>query len=189
MDIILASSSRRRIALMSKLFKDFTINVPPEPNHLKIEMNAKEESLRMAEVKAQWTALRNPGAVVIGADTLVSVDGEKLSKPKNARDAKRQLELISGKKFEVYSSVCICTMRDGKKIRQKLWARKCGIKCESLSKKEITNYLKTKKWIGKAGSFNILEKPTKDWLKAKNMDLNPIAGLDIEGIKKEIKSI
>jgi len=186
MRILLASASPRRKRLLSKIVESFECVVPREPRHLSRKMDAKHESMRMAEFKAVWVALKNPNALVIGADTLVQVGTNKLAKPKNKADAKSQMHMISGSRFFALSSVCICAFDGKKRIKKRKWTKKCRIECMELTDAQINRYLESKKWQGKAGSFNIMEYPTSKWLCADKQDINAIAGLEIKRLKKEI---
>lgn len=188
MKVLLASSSRRRELLLKKIIPQFEIIAPREPNHIVKNLDVREQSARMAQFKAQWALLKNPSKIIIGADTLVDFEGEKIGKPKNAKEAKKFLEMFSSKSFLVHSSVCICKFENNKQ-KEILLSKSCKIKCKNLSKEQIDTYIRSKKWIGKAGGFNILQKPASKWFSANKEDIYAIVGLDIKRIEKEMKKI
>ncbi|MFH0927404.1 MAG: Maf family protein [Candidatus Micrarchaeota archaeon] len=185
MEVLLSSSSPRRALLLRKIVGKFASAAPKEPKHLASKLGAREESLRMAIFKAEWAAIRNPGVLVIGADTLVQAGRQKLEKPKNAAQARRYLRLLSGSRLYAFSSCCICVFGPGKKVFSRMKTRKCTIKCKKISRTQIENYLKSKKWEGKAGGFNILEEPASKWMGAKKADLDAIAGLETAWVKRQ----
>ncbi len=185
--LILASTSQRRQKLLSKAFRKFDIKRAPEPNYIVQNDSVKHEVKRMSEFKAIWVALRNPGFVIIGADTLVEVNLQKLSKPKNRTFAKKFIQLISSKKIQVYTGACICYFDGFSSIKKSNWIRKSVLKCKKLSQKQIDEYIESNLWRKKAGGFNILEKPASDWFYFRKKDIDNIAGLDIKTVKKRIK--
>lgn len=63
---------------------------------------------RNALAKARWVAARHAGAIVIGADTLVAIDGEALGKPADLEHAGRMLRQLSGRTHEVCTGVALC---------------------------------------------------------------------------------
>jgi septum formation protein len=114
--------------------------------------SAEELVLRLAEAKARRIADIRTGAVVIGADTVVVVDGEILGKPAGAEEAKVLLRKVSGRRHEVLTGVVVL-WRDG-------GVRKAGIersvvRAAPLSEEEIGAYVATGEPIGKAGGYAI----------------------------------
>ena len=109
MDWILASASPRRKELLQQLIPTFEI-IPataeeqvtgnPTPAEL-VVMLAKQKALEIAQTT------QAEGKAVLGADTVVAVDGEVLGKPKDEQDAVRMLTRLSGRTHEVYTGVCI----------------------------------------------------------------------------------
>jgi len=103
--LILASRSPRRRELLHRLGVSFEILVPEvdETCDLPAGEAVREISLR----KARAAALLAPGAYILAADTLVSVEGEALGKPRDAEDAFRMLHQLSGRTHQVYSGVTV----------------------------------------------------------------------------------
>ena len=116
---ILASASPRRVEILGKLGFEFTTEVSEAEEKLKNDFNKlppKEKVEELSFIKAADVAEsliltketeEGDAYIVIGADTVVSVDGEILEKPRDKADAKRMIELIQGRSHEVYTGVTL----------------------------------------------------------------------------------
>ena len=116
---ILASASPRRIEILGKLGFEFTTEVSDAEEKLKNDFNKlqpKEKVEELSFIKAADVAesliltketKEGDAYIVIGADTVVSVDGEILEKPRDKADAGRMIELIQGRSHEVYTGVTL----------------------------------------------------------------------------------
>ena len=116
---ILASASPRRVEILGKLGFEFTTEVSEAEEKLKNDFNKlqpKEKVEELSFIKAADVAEsliltketeEGDAYIVIGADTVVSVDGEILEKPRDKADAGRMIELIQGRSHEVYTGVTL----------------------------------------------------------------------------------
>lgn len=116
---ILASASPRRVEILGKLGFEFTTEVSEAEEKLKNDFNKlppKEKVEELSFIKAADVAEsliltketeEGDAYIVIGADTVVSVDGEILEKPRDKSDAGRMIELIQGRSHEVYTGVTL----------------------------------------------------------------------------------
>jgi len=151
--IILASKSPRRKELLEGLNVDFEIKVSDVeesfPSHLKNE----EIAVYLAEKKAN-AMLSNLGidTVIIAADTLVFLGDKILEKPKDEKAAFEMLNLLSGKKHQVISGVCVLTQN--KKV---CFYDITDVYFKELKEKEINFYIQKYKPFDKAGSYGIQE--------------------------------
>jgi septum formation protein len=107
--LILASSSPRRQELLREIGIPFqvhaaNINEDQIPGERPIDY-----ALRLAREKAQAVAAQYPQSYVLGADTIVVIDGDVLGKPKDHADAARMLRLLSGRAHEVTTAVSLIT--------------------------------------------------------------------------------
>ena len=84
------------------------------------------------------------------------------------------------------TSICIAKYANGK-IQKKCWTQSAKVKFKKVENKEIEKYLSTKKYIGKAGGFNIAQKPISNWVDEIEGDKNTIVGLPLQRLKKELK--
>lgn len=107
MNLILASASPRRRELLQAAGIPFTAQ-PTDIPEIPVDREAPRAfAERLAREKAQAIAHRHPHEAVLGADTVVVVDGLILGKPQDAADALRMLRLLSGKTHEVITAVCV----------------------------------------------------------------------------------
>lgn len=151
-DIILASSSERRIEILKKYKFDFrTVKGDIVEN---VNKNDSPEQLVMSLAfrKAYSAAKDNPKAIVIGGDTVVVYEDEILSKPKNKEDAFRMLSLLSGKTHEVITGISILNMESNEKVVD---FEKTMVKFRKLDKDIIDAYIATNEPFDKAGSYGI----------------------------------
>lgn len=150
MSIVLASGSPRRRELMEMLdVKDLVIipakgeEKPPE------DVGPGELVMALASAKArEVAAARAAGDTVIGADTIVWVDGRVLGKPHSEQEAGQMLRLLSGNVHEVYTGVCL--IKDGEESCQFDVTR---VRFRPLSEREIAAYIKTGEPMDKAGAY------------------------------------
>jgi septum formation protein len=151
-DIILASSSPRRLELLKKAVKKFNI-FPGSFN----EQNVKEKdpvkfAIKAAAGKAMDVGNRFPSAIVIGADTIVVLKSKIFGKPKNPTDARKALRALSGKTHQVITGVAVY-LKDGEKLMSAY--ESTDVTFKSLSKKEVDDYVNEGSVHDKAGSYAI----------------------------------
>lgn len=105
--LVLASSSPRRLDLMREAGLEFEVMAAQvEEEH---DDRAPLDILTRANavLKASWVADHRPDQWVIGADTLVAIDGQALGKPADMEGARRMLAMLSGRTHEVVTAVCL----------------------------------------------------------------------------------
>jgi len=105
--LILASSSPRRQELLREIGIPFQVHAAHINEDQAAGEDAREYALRLAREKAQAVAARYPRSYVLGADTIVVVDGEVLGKPKDHSEAARMLRKLSGRGHEVTTAVSL----------------------------------------------------------------------------------
>jgi len=108
--LILASASPRRRAILRAAGVSFRVEPSGVDENIK-EARPRALVRRLARLKALDVAARRPGALVLGADTIVVCAGEILGKPKDRADAARMLELQSGRWQRVYTGVALARGR------------------------------------------------------------------------------
>ena len=114
--LVLASASPRRRSLLAQAGFDFEIVTSDVDENIDIT-DAPLLVRELALLKAAAVAKKvGADCLVIGADTVVSINGEVLGKPKDWRDAKRMLRLLSGRAHQVYPGVCIVDAGFGKAV-------------------------------------------------------------------------
>ena len=172
MNLILASKSPRRIALLKEL--GFTFDIIPSQNP---ETSTKKRPAarvsELAEQKAFDVAQKYPGAVVIGADTLVFCKGEIIGKPKDKKDALRILNKLNGSWQSVYTGVCIMCLNEHKMLYG-YDISKC--KARTLSPEQLDHL--AGKHMDKAGAYAIQGRAAL-WLDRMEGDYYTIMGLPL----------
>ena len=112
----------------------------------------KEHVLRLAEVKAQKVGQLYPDRWVIGADTVVSINGRILGKPQTDRDAYGMLVTLSGRVHLVVTGVSVCHESKGK---GETIAVETSVRIKELTPEEINWYIRTGEPFDKAGGYAI----------------------------------
>lgn len=149
MKIVLASSSPRRRELLETAGLEFEVDVEGVEERA-VGATPEEKVCSIAAQKCGPVSRRRPGDCVIGADTVVSIDGDILGKPKSREDAKAMLRRLSGREHAVYTGVCI--MCGGK---QKIFSEKTKVKFFELTDGEIEAYVESGEPMDKAGAYGI----------------------------------
>lgn len=148
--VILASASPRRHELLQQIHVDHDI-LPVDID----ETCAEHESvidcaIRLALTKARVGLSLAPDAVIIGSDTLVTVDGLSLGKPESRENALQMLESLSSRQHEVVTAVAVA--REGRELS---CANRTVVTFRPLSASEIAAYWETGEPRDKAGAYAI----------------------------------
>ena len=179
--IILASGSPRRHELLKKLVPTFKIqssNVHEVQTDLKPEILAVEN----AKLKAQDVYNQNPNDIVIGADTIVVLNGKIFGKPKNPADAENMLAKLANKKHEVITGLAICA---GGQIFTAYDVTE--VYFGEMTPEEIKNYVATGEPLDKSGSYALQGGATK-FIRKINGDWANVVGLPVYRLKKLFKT-
>ena len=153
MKIILASGSPRRRELLSEAGLQFEVIVSPADEIHDASIPLAELCERNAELKAAAVAVSNPDAAVIGADTLVWIDGEPLGKPKDMTEARGMLRKLGGRAHTVCTGVCVIFPGGVVKRFHDLTA----VHFRPLDEERITGYFEKADPLDKAGAYGIQE--------------------------------
>ena len=153
--VILASVSPRRSDLLRELGIDFRV-VPSEAAELSSsEFTARELAQINAYRKARVVARRFPDALVLGADTVVSVGPVFFGKPGTLEAAYEMLERLQGRTHEVITAICLLHLREH---RQKIITDQTEVTFRHLDAPAIRRYLAHVNPLDKAGGYAIQEK-------------------------------
>ncbi|HEV2186788.1 MAG TPA: Maf family protein [Stellaceae bacterium] len=150
--LVLASASPRRLELLRQINIVPDVIDPAELDEtpLKDELPARHVA-RLARAKAEVVRARRPDALILGADTVVACGRRILGQPADEATARRFLALLSGRRHRVYGGVAAIGP-DGR-LATRLVVSHVGFK--RLTEAEITGYLATGEWRGKAGGYAI----------------------------------
>lgn len=146
--IILASQSPRRQELLKLITNDFEIKVSNVDETLPSGISPKDAVLYLSKIKAE--PFKNDRDIIIGADTVVALDGKILGKPKNDENAREMLKFLSGKAHSVFTGV---TLIKGDITRS--FSVETKVKFFDLTDEEIDEYIKTGEPADKAGAYGI----------------------------------
>jgi len=151
MKMILASGSPRRRELLEMLRVNNLEIIPaqgeerPHPELAPEELVRELSRCKAAEVAAAYA---EDGDVVIGADTIVVLDGAVLGKPRDREDAKRMLTALSGREHTVFTGVTV--IRGGEVLSH---AERTQVHFRPLTEVEIDAYIATGEPMDKAGAY------------------------------------
>ncbi len=148
MPLILASSSPRRQELLRRAGIAFEVEAAELPEIQLAGEAPLAFALRMAREKAQATFARRPQDTVLGADTVVVVDGAVLGKPADREDATRMLRLLSGRSHEVTTAVCLL----GPGVEETA-SETTVVTMSAISEGEIRSYVESGEPLDKAGAY------------------------------------
>ena len=155
-DFILASGSPRRKELLELMGLEFKVIVSQaDEDSVSKDLKPGLYVQELALLKASATAkevLRNKNAVIISADTIVTLDGQILGKPKDEDDAFNILSKLSGRENEVYTGYCVMRISDGKAVCGKVRTK---VKFKDLSDDKIRGYINSGEPMDKAGAYGI----------------------------------
>ncbi len=159
--LILASSSARRSAILQQIGVKFIVKKSNFEEQVQTsecdEQTVRNLVLFNARGKAFDVAQSISSGVIIGADTVVYFNNQVLGKPQNAKNAKKMLLQLGGKKHEVYSGVVVLR-KNNEKIQVVSDYVKTDVYMRDYSAKEIDWYVGTKEPLDKAGSYGVQEK-------------------------------
>lgn len=148
--LVLASASPRRVSLLRQAGATFTIVDPGPDRDWPGESEPRHGVRALALDKARRVAARRPGRVVIGADTVVVLRGERIGKPADAAEAEAMLRRLQGRTHEVWTGVAVVRGRETRTAAEVARVRFAG-----LSGEEIAAYVRTGEPLDKAGGYGI----------------------------------
>jgi len=153
MKLILASGSARRAEILRSAGLPFTVlssavDETPVPGE-----SPRETVQRLALAKAELVAARAVGpAIVIAADTVVTLDGAMFGKPRTTEDARQMLEKLSGRTHSVITGVALIRLPDVERVE---FQEITQVQFATLDDEEIVRYLSSGEPFDKAGAYAI----------------------------------
>lgn len=151
--IVLGSQSPRRKELLALANIPFIIRTTEVNEDFPPEISVKDLAPFLSEKKSKAIEI-HPNEILITADTIVSVNGEPLGKPKDATEAKEMLDKLSDKMHEVITAFTLRSL--GKTITH---SETTLVRFKNLSVEEISYYVSTPAPLDKAGAYGI-----QDWI-------------------------
>jgi septum formation protein len=191
-NIILASKSKVRKDILIK--NNIICDVKPssvdedmvKESLLREKASPEIISKNLAELKANKVSLKNLEQVVLGADSVIDLDGELISKPQDRKEALLILKKLNGKEHHLISSVCIS--KNGSMIWN--YTDKAKLKMKDFTDKELEDYL-TKISDSALFAYNVyqIEGEGRKLFSEIIGDENTIMGLPIQKIKEYLEEI
>ena len=171
--LVLASASPRR----QELLRNAGITFEVQPAHITENSlpgeTAKDCAERLAREKALAVARQRPHDCVLGADTVVVVDGQLLGKPSDTAAAARMLRMLSGRQHQVITGVCLVV--DGK---PSVASETTLVTMTEITGQEIADYIATGEPMDKAGAYAIQGIASR-WIPRIEGDYSNVVGLPV----------
>ena len=190
--IILASKSEVRKEILNKNYIKCVVapsNVDEEPvkeSLLKEQASSEIISKNLAELKANKVSMKKNDEIVLGADSVIDLEGELISKPESRKEAMEILRKLNGKSHFLISSVCIS--KNGSMIWN--YTDKAKLTMKKFTDDELKNYL-SKISDATLYAYNVyqIEGEGRSLFASIEGDENTIMGLPIKKIKEYISSL
>ena len=183
--LVLASRSPRRRELLSQVGISF--RMVPGTVEERITKTAPDEVVReLSFQKAEDVASGEPeGVWVLGADTVVALDGKILGKPTDAREAKDMLRQLSGRSHSVYTGVTLYRRMDGKTTAE-TFSEETKVTFYPMTEEEICCYVDSGDPMDKAGAYGI-QGPAAAFIQRIEGDYNNVVGLPVAAVYQRWK--
>jgi len=194
--LVLASASPRRQELLRNAGIPFVVqstNIPEVPQPGEAPRAFAE---RMAREKALAVFRRRPNDFVLGADTIVIVDGEILGKPRDSADAVRMLSMLSGRTHQVVTGVCLVGPRLRTRLRTDDQQPEAGfedirsettlVTMDPLGDDDIRSYVAAGEPTDKAGAYAIQGRASR-WVSRIEGDYFNVVGLPVSLVYKMLQ--
>lgn len=150
--IILASQSPRRKALLAQMGVAFKVVPSNFDEYLNDDRAPETVAIELALGKALTVAEEYPDSIVIGSDTIATIDGTQLGKPRDAAEARTMLKLLSGTHNEVTTGVAVVCRTEGTQLTG---ADTAHVYFKPYDAEAVAKYVETGDPLDKAGAYGI----------------------------------
>lgn len=178
MRLILASTSARRKEIFSLLGLPFKVISPNFKEILHPSNSLEDEVQAFSLGKAQSVTHESPDSIVIGSDTMILLEGEKIGKPRDLPHAGKILRALSGKTHQILTGLVIINSKTDKIFK---CLERVDVTVHKLSDTEIAHYISMGESLDKAGAYSLQGKGRDlivslqgDYLAAVGLPLKPI---------------
>jgi septum formation protein len=182
--LILASASPRRAELLRHLKLKFQIVHGRTPEILDDQLSPLELCQINAHRKARAVAKKHPDSLVLGADTLVFLDGEIMGKPASRAEAERMLTRLQGRTHQVVTGISLIHLRAH---RERIFAVSTDVLFHPLDAGQIREYLARVNPLDKAGAYAIQENGAFIISEISGSYSN-VVGLPVERLRTELET-
>lgn len=181
--IILASASPRRRELLQQIGLEFEV-LPARGEEIITKTVPDEVVQELSRQKAYETAGRlepDEPVIVLGADTVVCLDGQIMGKPKDRDDAVRMIGQLQGRTHSVFTGVTILVLAPGQQTVCHTFACETKVEVYPMEQREIESYVDTGEPMDKAGAYGIQGRFAA-WVKGIEGDYQNVVGLPVSAI-------
>jgi septum formation protein len=180
--VILASASPRRSELLRQLGVEFQAIPSRAPESESEHLSPGELCSLNAYRKARVISKHHPDALVIGMDTVVSLDSKVLGKPRDMDEAVQMMRWLQGQTHRVLTGVCMIHLRTHK---QKIFVEQTVVTFRPLNDDQIRHYYQHVNPLDKAGAYAIQEQGDQIVANVQGSYTN-VVGLPIERLQTEL---
>ncbi len=194
MKIYLASASPRRRELLLQIGLEFEVKVSnvqevvstSEPARVVEELSAQKAQAVLADLERELRQRAAEEILIIGADTVVAVDGNILGKPADSGAAAKMLKQLSGRSHEVFTGVTLLFRESSGQLGRKTFHERTEVVFYAMSQAEIDGYVSTGDCLDKAGAYGIQGLCAR-YIKEIKGDYNNVVGLPVGRLYQEAK--
>jgi septum formation protein len=179
MQLILASTSPRRRDILALLGLPFEVRHPDFLETTRDDLTPEAEVLELALGKARSVASGEPAALVVGGDTLIALDDEKIGKPEDSDHAASILRRLAGRQHRILTGVALINRLTDVETTH---LEQITVRMRPSTDADIADYLARGESMDKAGAYSIqgeghrlIESLRGDYLAAVGLPLRPIA--------------
>ena len=184
--MILASGSPRRKELLQMLEVPFEVLVS-DTKEVIIKNEPAEVTKELSYQKAMAVAGQVEEGIIIGADTVVSIDGKILGKPADKEEAREMIYKLQGKSHMVYTGVTVIAKSDDM-VSASSFAEGTKVNVAQMTENEIEAYISTEEPYDKAGAYGIQGLFGK-FIEGIEGDYFNVVGLPVHRLYEELKNL
>lgn len=184
---ILASGSPRRRELLERIGVEFEVRVSGVEERTGAVL-PEDVVLELSELKAEDVAQEAPeGTLILGADTVVAIDGKIMGKPGNHQEACEMIRRLQGRTHQVFTGVTMI-YKEGKGRRGVSFVEKTEVSVFPMSEEEIREYGESEEPMDKAGAYGIQGRFAR-YVSGIHGDYSNVVGLPVGRVYQEWKGL
>ena len=188
MNVILASASPRRAALLKQINLRFTVEASTVDENSPNANSPASLVESLSRKKGRDVAGRQSNSIIIAADTVVYLNNQILGKPANHQEAVQMLQSLSGKTHDVYSGVYVAKTDFSSKIIDDFsFFERTKVTFSALTEREIEMYIKSGSPFDKAGGYGIQDDLGSLFVKKIEGDYYNVVGFPLNGFYQQLK--
>ena len=191
-DLVINLSRNKAMDIASKLQKHDCNDTHSMPSNMELTGYERDNkaypinNLSSSDDSESKTHLQKRMTLILGADTVVSVDGHILGKPHSHEEAAEMIRSIQGRSHQVYTGVTIIARDDTGRDTFDSFAVKTDVNVYPMTEEEITAYAESSEPMDKAGAYGIQGAFAK-YIKGIEGDYNNVVGLPVAEVFQRIK--